>query len=168
MSPHLYRAVSPPGTNVSSSHLYQSEPPPKTNVRHLYLVGLEEAPTRPCDLRGHLYRAAPPTGTNVVICTRAKNTWYKSKNSLRIYVRFSSSAIVIYVRFTWYMCDSLDSPMDRVLGGKHPCNSSALGSLLPPHHKICWSFALPFLRMPRSMELLASFSLRILLACVVT
>jgi hypothetical protein len=26
--PHLYRGVSPPGTNVPTPHLYQAEPPP--------------------------------------------------------------------------------------------------------------------------------------------
>jgi hypothetical protein len=42
-------------------------------------------------MRGHLYWSVPPTGTNVVICTRVKNTWYKSKNRHKIYVWVSSS-----------------------------------------------------------------------------
>jgi hypothetical protein len=86
---HLYRAMALTGTNVLASHLYRVEPQTDTNVRHLYRVG---GRWRWRGLMtGHLYRSVPPIGTNVVICTRAKNTQYKSKNRPEIYVRFSGS-----------------------------------------------------------------------------
>jgi hypothetical protein len=65
MSPHLYRGVSPTGTNV----------------RHLYQVGGRWR--RRDHVRGHLYQLVPPAGTNVVICTEAKKTSTNKKTDLR-------------------------------------------------------------------------------------
>jgi hypothetical protein len=89
MTPHLYRVVSWPSTNVLVSHLYQAEPPISTNVRHLYRLGWIRP--RRVSVRGHLYRLVAPTGTNAIIYTGEKNTRYKWKIRTGIYVRFSSS-----------------------------------------------------------------------------